>query len=60
MSDNKQIKVASNEIDLGNGESLSRGVFEVPGGFLALAYSSSKMFKTRAGAEKWLAKRCGK
>jgi hypothetical protein len=43
--------------DQGNNETISRGVFELHGKFTALTFSESKTFKTRAGAEKWLAKR---
>lgn len=44
-------------IELGNHEQLSRGVFPVEGGFLAMTFTQSKTFKTRRGAERWLAKR---
>jgi hypothetical protein len=45
-------------IDLGNNESMSRGVFpSADGTFLALGFSQSKSFKTRRGAEKWLERR---
>ncbi len=44
-------------IDLGNHESVSRGVFPGPDGFLALDYTASRTFKTRGGAERWLARR---
>lgn len=47
-------------IDLGNGESMSRGVFETPDGWLALTFTQSKMFKTKAGAERWLARKLGR
>jgi hypothetical protein len=47
-------------LDLGNNESVSRGVYAVPEGFLALAFSRSKTFKTRAGAERWLARVTGR
>lgn len=44
-------------ISLGNNESVSRGVFaQNDGTFLAMTFTSSKTFKTRAGAEKWLAR----
>lgn len=43
--------------DMGNNETLSTGIAVVDGGFLALTLSESKPFKTRAGAERWLAKR---
>ena len=45
-------------LDLGNGERASTGVYpQADGTFLAMTYTASKEFKTRAGAEKWLAKR---
>lgn len=44
-------------IDLGNNEQISRGLIEVDGGFLALTFTQSKNFKSRAAAVKWLAKR---
>lgn len=45
-------------IDLGNGESLTRGVFRNQDGtFLALGFTASKVFKTEKGAVAWLAKR---
>ena len=44
-------------IDMGNNESLTRGVFpQADGTFLALTFSQSKEFKTRIGAERWLAR----
>ena len=45
-------------IDLGNNESMSRGIFPQPdGSFIAMTFTQSKTFKTRAGAEKWLARK---
>lgn len=45
-------------IDLGNNESVSRGIFPQPDGtFLAMTFSASKTFKTRRGAERWLERR---
>jgi hypothetical protein len=44
--------------DMGNNESLTRGLFPQAGGdFVAMTFSESKTFKTRAGAERWLAVR---
>jgi hypothetical protein len=44
-------------IDLGNNESISSGVFKNSDGtFTALTFSKSKSFKTKAGAERWLAR----
>jgi hypothetical protein len=45
-------------IDLGNNESRTTGLVpQANGTFLALTGVQSKTFKTRAGAEKWLAAR---
>lgn len=45
-------------LDLGNNETLSRGLFpQADGTFLAMTYSQSKTFKTRKGAVRWLAAR---
>lgn len=45
-------------LNLGNNESVSRGVFpETDGTFTAMTFSASKNFKTEAGALRWLAKR---
>lgn len=47
-------------IDLGNNESMSRGIFpQADGTFLAMTFTQSKTFKTRAGAERWLARKLG-
>lgn len=44
--------------DMGNNESLTRGLFpQAGGGFISMTFSESKTFKTRAGAERWLAVR---
>lgn len=43
--------------DMGNNESISRGLRETPQGYLALTYSQSKWFVRRSAAVKWLAKR---
>lgn len=46
--------------NLGNNETLSRGVFQQDDGtWLALTFTQSKVFKTRKGAEAWLARRGG-
>lgn len=51
----------NNTIDLGNNESMSRGVFpQADGTFLALTFSQSKTFKTRKGAEQWIARKAGR
>jgi hypothetical protein len=45
-------------LDLGNNESVSRGVFpNTDGTFTAMTYTQSKEFKTRKGAERWLARK---
>ena len=47
-------------IDLGNNESLTRGVFkEADGTFTALTFTRSKNFKTQAGAVRWFKKATG-
>lgn len=47
-------------INTGNNETLSRGVFaNNDGTFTAMTFSQSKTFKTKAGANKWYAKRNG-
>lgn len=43
--------------DQGNNETKSRGVFELHARFTALTFAESKTFKTRKGAEAWLAQR---
>lgn len=46
------------ELQLGNGETLSTGIFpQADGTYLALTLSQSKNFKTRKGAERWLENR---
>lgn len=48
---------ANETVDMGNRETLSRGVFqEADGTWLALTLAHSKTFKTRKGAVKWLAR----
>lgn len=58
MASNKStetIGYVANYIDLGNGESVRRGVFETTDGrFLAMTFTRSKTFETRIGAERWL------
>lgn len=45
-------------LDTGNNESLVRGIAaNQDGTYTALTFTQSKTFKTRAGAEKWLARR---
>ena len=45
-------------LDLGNNESLVCGIFpQADGTFDALTFTATKNFKTRKGAEKWLARR---
>lgn len=45
-------------LDLGNNETISKGIFpQNDGTFLAMTFTQSKFFKTRKGAEKWLAKK---
>lgn len=48
----------STKIDLGNNESLSRGIIKNNDGtFTALTFRASKDFKTYAGAVRWIARR---
>ena len=43
------------KIDLGNNESLSRGINKnVDGTFTVLTFTKSREFKTLKGAERWL------
>ena len=48
-------------IDMGNNETLSRGVFpQRDGTFLAMTFSQSKSgFKTRKGAQRWYDRKTG-
>lgn len=42
------------KIDLGNNETLTRGIFKnADGSFTALTFARSKTFKTYAGAVRW-------
>jgi hypothetical protein len=44
-------------LTLTNNEQISKGVYpQADGTFLAMTYTRSKSFKTRKGAEKWLAR----
>ena len=44
-------------LNLGNNETISRGVAKnADGTFTALTFTKSKNFKTKAGAERWLAR----
>lgn len=53
-------QVQNKTIELGNGDTLSRGVFQnADGTFTALTFAKSKTFKTEAGAIRWLIKNCG-
>jgi len=55
---NKGNEMKNETLDLGNNESLTRGIFNnTDGTFTALTFSASKSFKTRKGAEKWYSKR---
>lgn len=47
-------------LDLGNNEQVSRGIFRNNDGtWLAMTFTKSKTFKTRAGAARWFAKWTG-
>lgn len=48
-------------LDLGNNEQISKGVFDNGNGtFTVMTFTQSKDFKTRKGAEKWLARKEGR
>ncbi len=52
---------AMKTLDLGNNESVSRGVVrQADGTYLALGYTRSKTFKTATGAQRWLDGRSNK
>lgn len=58
---NSNEEQAMQTIDLGNNETISRGVIaQADGTFLALTFSKSKTFKTAAGARRWFAKNTNK
>lgn len=60
MTTNDMSNQTTVTIDLGNNESLTRGVFQNPDGtFTALTFSRSKDFKTKAGAIRWFKKATG-
>lgn len=40
--------------DFGNNESMSRGIVEVDGQYLAMTFTKSRMFKTLNGAVRFL------
>jgi hypothetical protein len=40
--------------DIGNNETISRGMTKVNGMYLAMTYADSKWFKTEKGAARWL------
>ncbi len=44
-------------INQGNNEQISRGLVQNGSGYLALTFSQSKQFKSRAAAVKWLSQR---
>lgn len=49
------------KIDLGNNETISRGINKNNDGtFTAMTFSQSKTFKTMKGAQKWLANKLQK
>lgn len=57
MSNTNQTTI---NIDLGNNESITRGIFlEKDGTYTALTFARSKNFKTKAGAIRWFQKATG-
>jgi hypothetical protein len=54
----RQMSMSTTKLDLGNNETISQGIVRNSDGtFLALTFTQSKEFKTRKGAERWLARR---
>lgn len=52
--------IMNKQINTGNNETLSRGVFKNNDGtWTAMTFSQSKTFKTEAGAARWYAARNG-
>lgn len=52
------MKMKNTELNLGNNETLSKGIFKnSDGSYTAMTFTKSKTFKTRKGAEKWISKR---
>lgn len=47
----------STQHNMGNNETLTTGICEQDGQFVALTLTASKWFRTRKGAERWLAAR---
>lgn len=52
------MKMKNTELNLGNNETLSKGIFKnSDGSYTAMTFTKSKTFKTQKGAEKWISKR---
>jgi len=52
------MKPTTKQIDLGNNETISRGInANNDGTFTAMTFTASKTFKTHAGAVRWLSLR---
>lgn len=61
MQTKSGIKYDGETMTLGNGESITRGIFpQSDGTFLAVTFTLSEVFKTRKGAEKWFLRWTGK
>lgn len=52
------MKATATKIDLGNNESIGRGICKNSDGtFTAMTFTKSKTFKTIRGAQKWMARK---
>ena len=57
-TNHKQRTETMKTLDLGNNETISRGITKNSDGtFTAMTFTQSKTFKTLKGAEKWIARR---
>ena len=57
QTNKRDTNMSTQTIDLGNNESVSKGVYKNNNGtYTAMTFSKSKDFKTLKGAQKWLAK----
>lgn len=46
-------------LDLGNNEQISRGIYAVDGGYLAMTFTKSKQFRTLKAAKAWMQRNVG-
>lgn len=45
------------QLDLGNNEQISKGIYKVDGGYLAMTFTKSRQFKTLKAAQAWMARK---